>query len=203
MEVRTMGVNESKYENVILYICDKLGGNVEGKTKLYKLLYFADFDRYELKESRETITGDHFKHLGNGPVPEQCDHIIRGMVSSGKLERTYRDVGHENPMEVFTANVKPDVSVFSAAEQFILNYVIVKYGGLNGTELAQITHGQAPYVTTEMYDTIPFDLALRRGTDFSEVINLPAMKALVLEMAYNRHDIFDDIPIKDRHAEAI
>ena len=39
-------LNEKKYENAILYLTQKLGGEVRGKKKLAKLLYFADFDFY-------------------------------------------------------------------------------------------------------------------------------------------------------------
>jgi uncharacterized phage-associated protein len=190
-------LNTAKYENAILYLCDKLGGQIEGKTKLYKLLYFIDFDRYKLKESKQTITGDSFKKWDNGPVPQQCDEIIDGMIKSGKIEKTSMDIGFSHPLEVFVAKEKPDIKTFSAADQFVMNYVIVKYGSLNGTELASITHEEAPFVATEIYHSIPFDYALLRQTNFNDVINIPAMRDLVLEMAHSRDDLFDDALLVD------
>lgn len=52
-----MAINERKYENVILYlIANMRDGMIHGKKKLAKLLYYVDFDRFEYKESMETIT---------------------------------------------------------------------------------------------------------------------------------------------------
>jgi uncharacterized phage-associated protein len=190
-----MGVNIAKYENTVLYLCDKLGGQIEGKTKLYKLLYFIDFDRYKLKESRQTVTGDSFRKWDNGPVPRQCDEVVDGMVRSGKLDKLLKDTGLPHPLEIFVAKEKPDIYAFTATDQFVMNYVIVKYGGLNGTELASITHEEAPFVATEAYQDIPFDYALLRQTDFDDIINIPAMRNLTLEMAHSRDDIFDGLPL--------
>lgn len=62
-----MAINEQKYENVILYlIANMRDGMIHGKKKLAKLLYYVDFDRFEYKESMETITGDSYKHRPMG-----------------------------------------------------------------------------------------------------------------------------------------
>ena len=54
-----------KYKNAILYLCSKSSDSaIHGKKKLAKLLYFADFDRFEYEESMQTVTGD--SHDGAG-----------------------------------------------------------------------------------------------------------------------------------------
>ena len=40
-------INEKKYKEIVLYLVGKLGGEIRGKKKLAKLLYFVDFDFYE------------------------------------------------------------------------------------------------------------------------------------------------------------
>ena len=52
----SMSLHRKKYQNAVLYLCRKLKGEVRGKKKLAKLLYFADFDLYE--KSQKSITGD-------------------------------------------------------------------------------------------------------------------------------------------------
>jgi len=37
-------ISEKKYKEIILYLAEKLGGEIRGKKKLAKLLYFVDFD---------------------------------------------------------------------------------------------------------------------------------------------------------------
>ncbi len=46
-----MTLKKDKYQEVILYLCQKLGGEIRGKKKLAKLLYFVDFDFYEKKDN--------------------------------------------------------------------------------------------------------------------------------------------------------
>ena len=161
-----MSIDKTKYENAILYLCKKSGGRIEGMTKLYKLLYYVDFGRFEYKESMVTVTGDEFRHRELGPVPLNCTSVIESMEQVGKLSTESKDVGRDKPMTVYIALVEPDISVFDEDELFILDYVINKYGRLSGTELSKLTHTEAPYIATESDEMIPFEFAFYRGTDF-------------------------------------
>ena len=59
-----------KFRNVILYILERCAGKPNvGETVLYKLLYFADFNHYELYE--EHLTGASYRKLPYGPVPKR------------------------------------------------------------------------------------------------------------------------------------
>src|SRR3989304_4776003 len=61
-----MSLHRKKYQNAVLYLCQKLKGEVRGKKKLAKLLYFVDFDLYE--KTQKSITGDIYRALSMGPV---------------------------------------------------------------------------------------------------------------------------------------
>ncbi len=54
-----------------------------GEPVLYKLLYFADFNYYELYE--EHLTGARYRKLPYGPVPQKPDAIINQMIDAGQL----------------------------------------------------------------------------------------------------------------------
>ena len=70
-----MSLNRKKYQNAVLYLCRKLKGEVRGKKKLAKLLYFADFDLYE--KIQKSITGDVYNALPMGPVPSALEEITQ------------------------------------------------------------------------------------------------------------------------------
>ena len=72
-----MTINQKKYQNTVLYLCQKLNGEVRGKKKLVKLLYFADFDFYE--KYQKSITGDIYKALPMGPFPIKLDMVTDSM----------------------------------------------------------------------------------------------------------------------------
>ena len=162
-----------KYENVIIYLCSKLGGHVNGVKKLFKLLYYIDFDRFEYKESMKTITGTKYYAWKMGPVPdkETFKRVIDSLVKSGRLNETEEEIrGGYEPMKVYASVGEPDESVFSKDEKFILDRVISVYGNLSGKQLEALTHQEAPWIGTEQSNIIPFELAFYRGTNFDEFV---------------------------------
>jgi hypothetical protein len=61
-----MALDKNKYAQTILYFCSKLGGEVRGKKKLAKLLYFADFDFFEKTQKSipaDMVCGQRFHHI--------------------------------------------------------------------------------------------------------------------------------------------
>jgi uncharacterized phage-associated protein len=160
-------INTIKYKNAILYLCAKLGGEVRGKKKLAKLLYFVDFDLYEKRQ--RSLTGDTYKALPMGPFPSALDAVTCDMKKRKSLviEEVEERKGY-NATEVYRCNEDPNAAVFDAEEKKMLDRVIVKYGHLNGKQLEELSHAEAPYVGTAMHKEIPYELAFYRGTDFSD-----------------------------------
>lgn len=160
-------LNEKKYQNIILYFASQLGGEIRGKKKLAKLLYFADFDFFE--KYLKSITGDTYKALPMGPFPVHMQKEVQALERAGKIkiEEKEERVGY-NPTEIYRALEEPNKAVFDESEKAMLDRVIVKYGQLNGKQLEELTHAEAPYVGTAPSEEIAYELSLYRGTDFSE-----------------------------------
>jgi uncharacterized phage-associated protein len=163
-----MTINQKKYENAVLYLCEKLNGQVRGKKKLAKLLYFADFDFFE--KNQRSITGDIYCALPMGPFPTTLDMTTTAMIRSKTLviDQVEERDGY-NPTEVYRSLAKPDLSVFDKGETEMLDRIVVKYGNLNGKQLEELSHAEAPYVGTELKKEIPYELAFYRGTDFGDL----------------------------------
>ena len=162
-----MAIRTEKYKQAILYLCSKLGKEVRGKKKLAKLLYFVDFDFFE--KNQKYFTGDKYKALPMGPFPVSMETITREMIHEKTLK--VESVGERNgyiATEVYTCLKDPKISAFSKTEKEMLDRVIVKYGHLNGKQLEELTHAEAPYVGTEPKKEIPYELAFYRGTDFNK-----------------------------------
>ncbi len=160
-------LNEKKYQNIILYLSFALGGKVDGKKKLAKLLYFVDFDFFE--KYGESLTGDVYKSLPMGPFPVCMEKILEAMQEADKISINKQNNGNGyNPTEVYSAKQEPEENVFEANEIKILDRVILKYGHLNGKQLEDLTHSEAPFVGTEPGKEIVYELSFYRGTDFGE-----------------------------------
>jgi len=163
-----MDIQLQKYENAILFLCQKLGGTLQGKKKLAKLLYFVDFDLFE-KEGR-SLTGDRYNALPMGPVPNALAEVTGAMVANHKIsiEQIPGTDGYL-PTETYKLAAQPDLSVFDTAELDMLERIIVKYGHLNGKQLQELSHAEAPYAGTKPNQEIAYELAYYRGTDFKDL----------------------------------
>ncbi|OGF20624.1 hypothetical protein A2Y83_03665 [Candidatus Falkowbacteria bacterium RBG_13_39_14] len=160
-----MALNKTKYEEAIIYLCWKLGKEIRGKKKLAKLLYYIDFDYYE--KYQKFFTGEIYKKLPMGPFPFSLEAITddlakRGVISIEKLE----EWDGYNPTEIYKVLRNPNVAEFSEEEKEMLDRVIAKYGRLNGKELENLTHAEAPYIGAEDKKEIPYELVFYRGTEF-------------------------------------
>ena len=164
-----MALNRKKYQNALLYLCRKLGGEIRGKKKLAKLLYFVDFDFFE--KYQRPITGDVYKAYPKGPLPVALNDIIEEMVGKKMLQiDSMQEWGKEYaPTEVYRCIAEPDDSIFDPEEKKILDRVIKRYGGLNGEQLAALSHAEAPYTAAEPFQEVPYEFTYYRGTDFSDL----------------------------------
>lgn len=163
-----MPLHQEKYQNVILYLCQKLQGEIRGKKKLAKLLYFADFDFYE-KYAR-SITGDAYRALPMGPFPASLEEITAHLSKKNALDiESVENGGTFHPTEVYRAKSNPDISKLSEEERSMLDRIALKYGHLNGKQLEELSHAEAPYIGTELREKIPYELTYYRGTDFSDL----------------------------------
>src|SRR3989339_1672124 len=107
-----MSLHRKKYQNAVLYLCQKLKGEIHGKKKLAKLLYFADFDLYE--KNQKSITGDVYRALPMGPFPSALDEITISMIES-KVLKVEQIAEHDGYVatEVYKSLIEPDLSVLS------------------------------------------------------------------------------------------
>ena len=75
-------IAKDKYFNAILYFLNKQI-KYPTKTKLFKLLYYLDFDYFERYD--KAVTNDKYKKMQFGPVPITADSIL-SMMQKAKVE---------------------------------------------------------------------------------------------------------------------
>lgn len=159
-------LNEEKYKNVILYLSKNIGnGSVWGKKKMYKLLYYLDFDFFEKYE--KPITGDIYHKLQMGPAPSYFDVIALELKKEGRLEISKgKTCAGFNDAVVYKALEEPNAGSFTKEEKKMLDRVIKLYGNKSGSQLETLTHKEAPYLAVDEGEEMPLELAHYRGTDF-------------------------------------
>ena len=163
ISVPTLQVN--KFKNILLYILERCAGKPNvGETVLYKLLYFADFNYYELYE--EHLTGAKYRKLPYGPVPQKLDVIIGQMIEKGQLQRVKTEY-HGYPQTRYLPLEKADLTKLRASEKEIIDRVIEQMSDWSAAMLSNYSHGDKPWKASKEGEEINYELVFYRRPPYS------------------------------------
>ena len=138
----------AKLYNAILFFCK------DGvfKTKLNKLLFYADFKHF--KEYALSITGARYAHIPFGPAPNDYE-IYYGALFSQKaiefIEEVYPPKYGGEPVvgEIIKTTKAPDLSLFSTSELRIMASVQEEFKDYNATEITDFSHKEVAFQATQ------------------------------------------------------
>jgi len=163
--VSTPKLKAEKFRNVLLYILERCAGKPNvGETVLYKLLYFADFNYYELYE--EQLTGAEYRKLPHGPVPLNMNVILNEMMAKGQVQRIKTEY-HGFPQTRYLPLQKADLMQMKASEKVVIDGVIEQMSDWNAATISQYSHGDKPWKATEANSTIDYELVFYRQLPYS------------------------------------
>jgi len=141
-----------KLFNAIIFFCmDRVL-----KTKLNKLLFYADFKNF--KNYASSITGVRYVHLPYGPVPDNYEHYFFQLRETNQIDLEEEYCG-SHPVEKFSARIKPDLSIFTRYELKTLNEVKRHFDGFNASEMRDFSHKEEGYRSTRDKEFISFQYA--------------------------------------------
>ena len=151
-----------KLRQVVLYILSKCGGKPNfGETVLYKILYYIDFDVYEILG--KPVTGLNYIHQKFGPMPQvkQYQSIIQDMREKQEIKIFNQDYyGMVQKRYVALTDYKMDD--FSAKERDLIDKVLKHLSDMGARQIEEYVHDDAPWKLTENNDVIPYNLVIER-----------------------------------------
>ncbi len=157
--------NVGKFKEVLLYILGKVGSRPNiGQTALYKLLYFIDFDYYELYEQPligATYIKNHF-----GPTPVSFAKIVNQMESDGQLvvvSSKYFDRDQTKYIPVKEANV----SCLSGRELKHIDDEIDRLSHFSARQLSELSHKDTPWIVAKDKEVIEYEHVFYRPEETS------------------------------------
>jgi transcriptional regulator with XRE-family HTH domain len=154
-----------KFKEVLLYVLNRVGAKPNvGRTVVYKLLYFMDFDYYEQYE--EQLIGARYQKNQYGPTPMEFTKIVQRMEQDGDLTEV-KNQYFERFQTKYLARRAPDLSVLSGQELHVIEDVLCRLSDKNGTEISEYSHGDVPWLATENGQVIDYDLAFYRTPPYS------------------------------------
>jgi transcriptional regulator with XRE-family HTH domain len=158
-------IKKNKFKQVLLYLLERCAGKPNvGQTVLYKLLYFADFNFYELYE--EQMTGATYRKQKFGPVPLEFNEIIKDMEKNGEIKEI-RDKYYEYPQKRYLPLVKADLNQLKASEKDVLDKVIDQLSDKCAADISAFSHEDMPWKATGNKSIIDYELVFYRIMPFS------------------------------------
>jgi transcriptional regulator with XRE-family HTH domain len=154
-----------KFKNILLYILEKCAGKPNvGETLLYKLLYFADFNYFEIYEDH--LSGAEYKKLPYGPVPQKMDSVIQQMISANQIERIKTEY-HGYPQTRYLPLLKANLELLKASEKEVIDKVIDQFSDWSASKISDYSHKDIPWLASKDGEIIDYELAFYREFPFS------------------------------------
>ncbi len=150
----TAKVSDQRLRELFLYVARKTeSDDSTGKTKLYKILFYADFAAYD--KFGESISGQDYQRLPKGPAPKRALPVLEEMTRSNVATWAIRDHYGRTQEKLFALR-EPDLSGFSGEQIAILDEVITRLWGLSATDVSALSHRFIGWQVAREGETIPY-----------------------------------------------
>jgi len=148
-----------KLEESVLYFVSRVEHAF--KTKLNKLLWYADFLSY--RTSSRSITGSAYVAATHGPVPRNYDLLLGEMVRKGLIRATEVEFPNGTCGELLEPSRDPNMSLFNGVEQACMGKVVREFRYFTASDIRKRSHSEKAYEATYeeegQWNGIPYSLA--------------------------------------------
>lgn len=129
--------NFDKFSEMVIFFAERME---PFKTKLNKLLFFADFLMF--KQSCFSISGVRYKAIQLGPVPNNFNSIYEYLANNQIIDINYTNYPNGYSGEQFKAKKERpfDETKFTEAELQLLEEVSQRFKEVSTTEIIEISH---------------------------------------------------------------
>lgn len=128
-----------KIIQALTYLAGKEPDMVMDKMKAFKLLWLAD--RYHLRQTGRTITGDAYYAMPYGIVPSDAKCILDNAKTKLRNPKGYKEkyIANKGTQE-YMALTDADLQVFSDSDQDALDKVYEAFGAMDAMQLSDLSH---------------------------------------------------------------
>ena len=132
-----------KFSEMAVFFTEKLE---PWKTKLNKLLFYADFIMY--KQTGFSMSGIQYRAIPMGPVPNNFNSIFEFLSNKGELHIYYTNFADGGTGEQFKPNSSKsfDKELFNETEIQILELVAERFKTTSTNEIIEISHKEKAWI---------------------------------------------------------
>ena len=153
--------NPTALEEMVIFFASKSQGVL--KTKLNKLLWYADFLHYRLFST--SISGASYIHLPYGPVPESYERYLTKLSLEKAITIRSKEFGAYSGENVEPSRPVQFESLPPTAVQ-VLEAVHERFRNYSSKDISSVSHGELGYKETGPGEPISYDYARLLRTNF-------------------------------------
>ncbi len=152
---------------LIQLILSKIDGGVADLWKIYKIMYFVDFEHYS--KHKKPISDLEYFNWPYGPMPyeDNQSYSMKNMIERGEALDMWRKIDSKNVQINSTPNVTKS---FSDQELLTIENIISRYGNLSGKDLVSISHDDMPWKMTKLNEKIEYDYVFWRDLEAADSV---------------------------------
>jgi uncharacterized phage-associated protein len=149
--------DKKKFEDVVHYVCNACKNNPDtlGKTKLHKILYFADMLHFI--DTFEPLTGVEYQKQPFGPTARHLGWALNELEKTKKIKVSETSYFGLRKFD-FLSLKEPKSNRISEDEKSLLDAVIAFVCGMTANEISDLSH-QAPWEKAKIGEVIPYESA--------------------------------------------
>ncbi|HNS29663.1 MAG TPA: DUF4065 domain-containing protein [Tenuifilaceae bacterium] len=135
--------NFKKFAEMVMFFTEELN---PWKTKLNKLLFYADFNMY--KQTGFSISGVQYRALPMGPVPNNFNSIFEYLYKRNDLDISYSHFADGGIGEQFKPNPNRtfDKNLFTENELQVLELISERFRNTSTNEIIEISHKEKAWI---------------------------------------------------------
>lgn len=127
------------------------------KSKLMKLLFYADFKSF--KETAQSITGLRYAHLPYGPVPDKHGFILASILEvDHTISMDLQSVG-DFIGEIIVSSEPNAADIFSAEEETVIRSIHNQFVNYSAKAIEDFSHEEKGYKETKNGEIIAYSYA--------------------------------------------
>ena len=138
--------NIKKFTEMVIFFTEKLQ---PWKTKLNKLLFYADFLMY--KQSGFSISGVKYRAIPMGPVPNNFNSIFEYLSNNNEVDIYYTTFHDRGAGEQFKSNPdrKFNSELFTEKELMVLGDISKRFKHTSTDEIIETSHKERAWIENE------------------------------------------------------
>jgi transcriptional regulator with XRE-family HTH domain len=135
--------NLEKISEMVVYFTEKMK---PWKTKLNKLLFYADFVMYN--KTGFSISGTQYRAITMGPAPNNFQSIFEYLANNDHIDVIYTTFADGNTGEQFVPNAKRQFNpkLFKDQELIILDEITERFKNTSTNEMIKISHKEKAWI---------------------------------------------------------